>query len=61
MSGEKAEVHNEPLNMTYEDLLKQKDSIIIKDLANGNEFYDVENLKKRFLKLIGNGKLKKEP
>ena len=39
---------------------KQKDSIIIKDLANGNEFYDVENLKKRFLKLIGNGKLKKE-
>lgn len=40
---------------------KQKDSIIIKDLANGNEFYDVENLKKRFLKLIGNGKLKKEP
>ena len=40
---------------------KQKDSIIIRDLANGNEFYDVDNLKKRFTKLINNGKLKKEP
>lgn len=40
---------------------KQKDSIIIKDLINGHEFYDVENLKKRFMKLINNGKLKKEP
>lgn len=39
---------------------KQKDSIIIKDIVNGNEFYDTENLKKRFLKLINNGKLKKE-
>lgn len=39
---------------------KQKDSIIIKDLVNENEFYDVENLKKRFTKLITNGKLKKE-
>lgn len=39
---------------------KQKDSIIIRDLINGNEFYDVENLKKRFIKLINNGKLKKE-
>lgn len=39
---------------------KQKDSIIIRDLVNENEFYDVENLKKRFTKLINNGKLKKE-
>lgn len=39
---------------------KQKDSIIIKDYVNGNEFYDLENLKKRFTKLINNGKLKKE-
>lgn len=39
---------------------KQKDSIVIKDLANGNEFYDVENLKKRFLKLVNNGKLRKD-
>ena len=40
---------------------KQKDSVIIRDLINENEFYDVENLKKRFTKLINNGKLKKEP
>lgn len=40
---------------------KQKDSVIIRDLVNDNEFYDVENLKKRFTKLINNGKLKKEP
>lgn len=40
---------------------KQPDSIVIKDLINENEFYDVENLKKRFTKLIANGKLKKEP
>ena len=39
---------------------KQKDSIIIKDYVNGNEFYDLENLKKRFTKLINNGKLRKE-
>lgn len=39
---------------------KQKDSIIIRDLVNENEFYDVENLKKRFSKLINSGKLKKE-
>lgn len=39
---------------------KQKDSIVIKDLVNGNEFYDVENLKKRFLKLVNNGKLRKD-
>ena len=38
-----------------------KDSIIIRDLINENEFYTVENLKKRFSKLIANGKLKKEP
>ena len=38
---------------------KQKDSIIIKDLLGENEFYDVENLKKRFTKLVNNGKLKK--
>jgi len=39
---------------------KQKDSVIIRDLINENEFYDVENLKRRFTKLINNGKLKKE-
>ena len=39
---------------------KQKDSVIIKDLVNDNEFYDVENLKKRFLKLVNNGKLRKD-
>ncbi|MCI6266091.1 MAG: hypothetical protein MR598_04525 [Erysipelotrichaceae bacterium] len=39
---------------------KQKDSVIIRDIVNENEFYDVENLKKRFIKLINNGKLKKE-
>lgn len=39
---------------------KEKDSIIMKDLIADNEFYDVENLKKRFSKLILNGKLKKE-
>ena len=39
---------------------KMKDSIIIKDLVNENEFYNVENLKKRFSKLITAGKLKKE-
>ena len=38
----------------------QKDSIVIRDLINENEFYDVENLKKRFNKLIASGKLKKE-
>lgn len=38
----------------------QKDSIIIKDKTNENEFYDVENLRRRFAKLIANGKLKKE-
>ncbi|MBO5020264.1 MAG: hypothetical protein J6D52_06345 [Clostridia bacterium] len=39
---------------------KQKDSVIIKDLINDDEFYDVENLNKRFNKLINAGKLKKE-
>lgn len=39
---------------------KRKDSIVIKDLINEDEFYDVENLKKRFLKLINSGKYKKE-
>ena len=38
----------------------EKDSIIIKDLINENEFYDVENLRRRFAKLIAAGKLKKE-
>lgn len=42
------------------DQNKQKDSIIIKDIVNNNEFYDVENLKNRFQKLINNGKIKKE-
>ena len=40
---------------------KQKDSVIIRDLVNENEFYDVDNLRKRFIKLINNGKLRKEP
>ena len=39
---------------------KQKDSIVIKDLVDNNEFYDVDNLKKRFHKLINSGKIKKE-
>ena len=39
---------------------KQKDSVIIRDIVNENEFYDVENLKKRFSKLIEIGKFKKE-
>ena len=39
---------------------KQKDSVVIKDLVNEDEFYDVENLKKRFNKLINAGRLKKE-
>ena len=39
---------------------KEKDSIVIKDLVNNNEFYDVENLRKRFQKLISSGKIKKE-
>ena len=38
----------------------EKDSIVIKDLINENEFYDVENLRRRFAKLIAAGKLKKE-
>lgn len=42
------------------DAKKQKDSVIIRDLVNENEFYDVDNLKKRFTKLINNGKLRKE-
>ncbi len=39
---------------------KQKDSIVIKDLINEDEFYDVDNLKKRFNKLINAGRIKKE-
>ena len=39
---------------------KEKDSIIMRDLIADNEFYDVENLQKRFTKLIASGKLKKE-
>ena len=39
---------------------KEKDSIIMRDLIADNEFYDVENLQKRFAKLIASGKLKKE-
>ena len=39
---------------------KQKDSIVIRDIINENEFYDVENLKKRFMKLINNGKWRKD-
>lgn len=42
------------------DSNKNKHSIIIKDLVNDDEFYDVEDLKKRFFKLINNGKYKKE-
>ena len=40
---------------------KQKDSIVIKDIVNEDEFYDVEDLRKRFTKLINSGKFKKEP
>lgn len=40
---------------------KQKDSVVIKDLVNEDEFYDIEDLNKRFSKLINAGKLKKEP
>ena len=43
-----------------DNAMKHKDSIIIRDIVDDDEFYDVENLKKRFLKLITNGKLKKE-
>ena len=39
---------------------REKDSIIIKDLVNENEFYTVENLKKRFSKLISSGKINRE-
>lgn len=39
---------------------KQKDSVIIKDIINEDEFYDIENLHKRFDRLITAGKLKKE-
>ena len=39
---------------------KEKDSIIIRDLINQDEFYDVEDLKRRFFKLINAGKFKKE-
>ena len=39
---------------------KQKDSVIIKNIINEDEFYDIENLHKRFNKLIAAGKLKKE-
>ena len=42
------------------DSAKQKHSIVIKDLVNDDEFYDLDNLKKRFFKLINNGKYKKE-
>lgn len=40
---------------------KQKDSVVIRDIINDDEFYDVEDLNKRFSKLINAGKLKKEP
>lgn len=42
------------------DASKSKHSIVIKDLVNEDEFYDLDNLKKRFFKLINNGKYKKE-
>ena len=42
------------------DSNKQKHSIVIKDLVNDDEFYDLDNLKKRFFKLVSNGKYKKE-
>lgn len=42
------------------DASKNKHSIVIRDLVNNSEFYDIENLNKRFLKLINNGKYKKE-
>lgn len=42
------------------DANRQKHSIVIKDLVRDDEFYDLDNLKKRFFKLINNGKYKKE-
>ena len=39
---------------------KQKDSIIIKDIINEDAFYDMDNLQRRFFKLINAGKFKKE-
>lgn len=45
--------------MLYNDN-KEKDSIVIRDIVNDDEFYDVENLKSRMQKLINSGKLKKE-
>lgn len=42
MSGEKAEVHNEPLNMTYEDLMKTELKLIMPtDTYRYNEQYDI--------------------
>ncbi|MEE3343592.1 MAG: hypothetical protein VZS44_05840 [Bacilli bacterium] len=39
---------------------KEKNSIVIKNIINEDEFYDLENLNKRFFKLINAGKYKKE-
>lgn len=46
MSGEKAEVHNEPLNMSYEDLMKVELKLLMPtDLYQYNETYDIyENM-----------------
>ena len=46
MSGEKAEVHNEPLNMNYEDLMKVELKLLMPtDLYKYNETYDIyENM-----------------
>lgn len=42
MSGEKTEVHNEPLNMTYEDLMKAELKLIMPtDIYKYNEQYDI--------------------
>ena len=40
--------HTEEKEYRLYNANKQKDSVIIKDLVNDNEFYDVENLKRRF-------------
>ena len=39
---------------------KEKDSIVIKNIINRDEFYDLEDLTKRFFKLMNAGKYKKE-
>lgn len=41
------------------DANKNKNSIVIRDIINDDEFYDAENLKNRMIKLVNGGKLRK--